>query len=114
MEEKEKNIISNEERRRIITEKQRKKVEKVASDETRQPKEEIKQPKEEVKEEDFYEDLLYFKADEYSKGYFTIDGNVQLINDVRFFLVKTLAETEDEEMKKALSAAILNNEMLYP
>ena len=35
MEEKEKNIISDEERRRIITEKQRKKVEKVASDETR-------------------------------------------------------------------------------
>ena len=68
----------------------------------------------EREENDFYEDLLYFKADEYSKGYFTIDGNVQLINDVRFFLVKTLAETEDEEMKKALSAAILNNEMLYP
>ena len=58
MEEKEKNIISDEERRRIITEKQRKKVEKVASDETRQPKEEIKQPKEEVKEEDFYEEHI--------------------------------------------------------
>lgn len=66
-----------------------------------------------LEDQGFYEDLLYGKADKYSKGYFDIDGSVQLIHDVRFFLVKTLAETEDTEMKKALSSAILNNEWLY-